>query len=115
MIIKAISELRNNYPTIESLINQVPEPVFLTKNGEGSSVIMSIATYTEMEEKLKYLQDKVDELSDIESIYGGLLEAQIEARKTNKRYSLEELLKVSRSSEGLEDVQDTENRVSYKI
>jgi PHD/YefM family antitoxin component YafN of YafNO toxin-antitoxin module len=47
--IKPISSLRNQTRAIASLCHEQDEPVFLTTNGEGDLVVMSIAHY----EKLK--------------------------------------------------------------
>ena len=48
-IIKPISSLRNQTRAIASLCHEQDEPVYLTTNGEGDLVVMSIAHY----EKLK--------------------------------------------------------------
>jgi PHD/YefM family antitoxin component YafN of YafNO toxin-antitoxin module len=44
--------LRNEYNTISELCKEKKEPVFLTKNGEGDLVVMSIDTYQYREEML---------------------------------------------------------------
>lgn len=46
--IKPISELRNNFASIAKVVHETKEPVFLTKNGHGSMVIMSVETYEKM-------------------------------------------------------------------
>ena len=48
-IIKPISSLRNQTRDISSLCHEQDEPVYLTTNGEGDLVVMSIQHY----EKLK--------------------------------------------------------------
>lgn len=40
--IRPVSDLRNKYPEVERLVTQQQQPVFLTKNGYGSMVVMSI-------------------------------------------------------------------------
>ena len=50
--IRPSSDLRNNYNEISEFCNRSNEPVFITKNGYGDLVVMSIETYEEMMETL---------------------------------------------------------------
>jgi len=52
VLIKPSTALRNEYNTISDLCKQKREPVFLTKNGEGDLVVMSIEAYQFREEML---------------------------------------------------------------
>ena len=52
-IIKPISDLRNKANEISALVHKSKEPVFITKNGEGDMVVMSLAQYAELEKKLE--------------------------------------------------------------
>jgi len=52
-IIKAISDLRNKANEISELAHESNEPIFITKNGEGDMVVMSIAQYTKLQLKLE--------------------------------------------------------------
>lgn len=51
-IIKPISDLRNKTNQISALIHRSNEPVFITKNGEGDMVVMSLAQYGQLQMKL---------------------------------------------------------------
>lgn len=53
MIIKASASLRNNYNTISELAKSTNEPIFITRNGEGDSVLMSIEAFERREQILK--------------------------------------------------------------
>lgn len=67
MIIKPSTALRNEYNDIAALCKEKMEPVFLTKNGEGDLVVMSIEAYNFREEMLdlreKLLQSESERLS----------------------------------------------------
>ena len=52
-IIKPISDLRNKANTLSELVHKSNEPVFITKNGEGDMVLMSLAHYGKMERRLE--------------------------------------------------------------
>ena len=51
-IIKPSSELRKNYNSVAEVCRTYKTPVFLTRNGEGDTVIMDIETYSRREEDL---------------------------------------------------------------
>ncbi len=57
MIIKSSSELRNNYRKIADFCIKSNEPVFLTNNGEGELVVMSIEAYNKQQQSLKIQKD----------------------------------------------------------
>lgn len=58
-IIKSISSLRNRTRDIASLCHEQDEPVYLTTNGEGDLVVMSIEHY----ERLKARADLFEKLA----------------------------------------------------
>ena len=68
-IIKSISSLRNRTREIASICHTQDEPVYLTTNGEGDLVVMSISDY----ERLKAQVDLFEKL--------GLAQAQSAAGK----------------------------------
>ncbi len=75
--IRPVSDLRNNFSDISKIVHETGEPIFLTKNGYGDMVIMSIDSYE------KYLNDN--------ELYLKLREAELEAELTEKRFSHEEV------------------------
>lgn len=72
--IRPVSDLRNKFPEIESVVKE-GQPVYLTKNGYGSMVVMSIEQYSKL-------------TGDIEA---RLDEADAAAAETYKRLSHEEV------------------------
>ncbi len=77
MMIKPSTCLRNEYNDISSFCKEKQQPVFLTKNGEGDLVVMSMEAYTYREEMLD-LREK-------------LLEAEAQRISGAKTYSMEEV------------------------
>jgi len=55
-IIKSISSLRNRTKEIEALCRQRDEPVYLTKNGEGQLVVMSIDHYERLKAQIELFE-----------------------------------------------------------
>jgi len=51
-VIKPISDLRNKANKISELAHESDEPIFITKNGEGDLVVMSMAHYAKIRLKL---------------------------------------------------------------
>ncbi len=55
-IIKPISILRNKTREIASLCHDQDEPVYLTTNGEGDLVVMSIEHYEKLSAKIEFFE-----------------------------------------------------------
>ena len=51
--IRSSTDLRNNYNEISSFCRESREPVFITKNGQGDLVIMSMETFETLSGKLE--------------------------------------------------------------
>jgi len=64
-VIRPISDLRNNFTNISETVHSDDEPVFLTKNGVGDMVVMSIEYYEkqlariELYKKLNQARDEI--------------------------------------------------------
>lgn len=54
-IIKPISDLRNKSNEISELAHNSNEPIYITKNGEGDLVVMSMSHYSNLQLKLELL------------------------------------------------------------
>lgn len=57
--IRPVSDLRNRFPEIESLVQQ-GEPVYLTKNGYGSMVVLSLEQYAALTDEVELKLDEAD-------------------------------------------------------
>lgn len=79
MYIKASASLRNDYAAISELAKKINEPIYITKNGEGDMVLMSIETY-EKREQLLQMRAKVLRAEE-ERISGSQGRSIREARK----------------------------------
>ena len=85
-MIRPVSDLRNNFADISKTVHETATPVFLTKNGYGDMVVLSMEAY----ENLQFESD----------VYFKLQEAEREAEMTDQRYSSKEVLKAMKEAIG---------------
>lgn len=79
MIIKASAALRNDYASISNMAKETKEPIYITKNGEGDLVLMSIDAFEKREQMLQ-LREKVLQ-AEQERLSGAEVMSVSEARK----------------------------------
>lgn len=85
--IRPVSDLRNNFTAIEKIV-EGGEPVYLTKNGYGKMVVMSIDSYSRL---INNIEDALDEADYI-------------AKNTTERLSHEEVFSKLRKIANGEEV-----------
>ncbi|MBQ3224998.1 MAG: type II toxin-antitoxin system Phd/YefM family antitoxin [Oscillospiraceae bacterium] len=86
-LIRPVSDLRNNFAEISQTVHETRQPVFLTKNGFGDMVVMSMEAY----ENLHFESE----------VYCKLKEAEREAEITSTRYSSKEVLMALKKASGV--------------
>ena len=89
-MIRPVSDLRNNFAEISKTVHETSQPVFLTKNGFGDMVVLSMEAY----ENLQFESE----------VYFKLQEAEREAQTTKQRYSSKDVLKAMRETIGEKNV-----------
>jgi len=80
--IMPISELRNNFTEVSRIAHETAEPIFLTKNGFGDMVVMSIESFE---------KKQMEHTINIK-----LKEAELETLKTDLRFDFDEVSKEMR-------------------
>ena len=83
-MIRPVSDLRNNFAEISRIVHETAQPVFLTKNGYGDMVVLSMEAFQNMQ-------------FDSE-VYFALLEAEREAAHSNRRFSSKDVLKAMKEA-----------------
>jgi len=58
MMIRPSAALRNDYASISELAKTTQQPIYITKNGEGDLVVLSIEAYEKREQMMK-LRERV--------------------------------------------------------
>lgn len=66
--IRPVSDLRNKYPEIEDAVLRSGQPVFLTKNGYGSMVVMSLEQYSVLTDGIEIALDEADKAAAMSDI-----------------------------------------------
>ena len=61
--IRPVSDLRYKFTEIESAVNE-GEPVYLTKNGHGTMVVMSLDTYAKLTDPVESALNEADYLAE---------------------------------------------------
>jgi PHD/YefM family antitoxin component YafN of YafNO toxin-antitoxin module len=64
MLIRSSTALRNDYVTISNLAHESSEPIYVTKNGNGDLVVMSIEAF-ERREELYRLRAKLESAEQV--------------------------------------------------
>ena len=89
-MIRPVSDLRNNFADISKTVHETAQPVFLTKNGYGDMVVLSMEAF----ENLQFESE----------VYFKLQEAEKEAELTDQRYSYKDVMKAMKDAIGGERV-----------
>ena len=67
IIIRPVSDLRNKFTEIEQLV-KCGEEVYLTKNGYGSMVVMSLKAYENMTNNIEAKLDEADNYAEVSDV-----------------------------------------------
>lgn len=60
--IRPVSDLRNKFPEIENVVKE-GDPVYLTKNGYGVMVVLSLEAYSQLTEGVEMALDEADRVA----------------------------------------------------
>ena len=93
--IRPVSDLRNKYPEIEDLVLRENEEVYLTKNGYGSMVVMSLEKYSKLMKDLNS-EEMLESRFGVEDIEKELEKAEEENEYNSKYYTNEEMKQMAR-------------------
>lgn len=66
--IRPVSDLRNKFPEVEEIVLTSNSPVFLTKNGYGTMVLMSIEQYSKLTDDVESKLDEADAVASSSTI-----------------------------------------------
>jgi prevent-host-death family protein len=65
--IRPVSDLRNKFLEIEDTVKK-GEPVYLTKNGYGSMVVLSLEQYAALTDEIEMKLDEADKAAAVDSV-----------------------------------------------
>lgn len=65
--IRPVSDLRNKFTEIEAIVKQ-GEPVYLTKNGYGSMVVLDLKQYAALTDDIEMKLDEADMAAEADEI-----------------------------------------------
>ena len=85
-MIRPVSDVRNNFAEISKTVHETAQPVFLTKNGYGDMVVLSMEAF----ENLQFESE----------IYFKLQAAERKAELSSERYSSKDVLKAMKDAIG---------------
>lgn len=63
--IRPVSDLRNNFTEIEKIVRE-GEPVYLTKNGYGTMVVMAIEYYAALTDEIEMKLDEAEKAAQLD-------------------------------------------------
>lgn len=89
-MIRPVSDLRNNFADISRTVHETGQPIFLTKNGYGDMVVLSMEAF--------------ENLQLDSEIYYKLKEAEQDAVVNKTRFSSKEVLNAMREAIGGEKI-----------
>lgn len=81
--VRPVSDLRNRFAEISADVHETGRPVFLTRNGRGDMVVMSMESF--------------EALSFESEVLSALRDAEREAEATDRRLSVDEVLAAARA------------------
>ncbi len=83
-MIRPVSDLKDNFADISETVHSTSQPVFLTKNGYGDMVVMSMEAYENMQFESE--------------VYSKLQAAEREAEFSDKRFSSQDVLEAMKKA-----------------
>ena len=89
-MIRPVSDLRNNFAEISRIVKETNQPVFLTKNGYGNMVVLSMEAF----ENLQFESEVYFKLKESERLY----------EMNRKTYTSSDILKSVSKITGIDNV-----------